>query len=67
MSLDELPQLWWQVAEDEADGYQYRTVVRVLGKNVETGPPAVSTTLTIETWMAWMTYMAWNAWMAWNA
>ena len=31
MLLDELP-----LAENEAGGYQYRTAVRVLGKNVET-------------------------------
>ena len=36
MSLDELPQDWWHIAENEAGGYQYRTVARVLGKNVET-------------------------------
>ena len=33
MSLDELPQDWWHIAENEAGGYQYRTVVRVLGKS----------------------------------
>ena len=36
MSLDKLAQDWWHIAENEAGGYQYRTVVRVLGKNVET-------------------------------
>ena len=36
MSLDELPQDWWLIADNEAGGYQYRSVVRVLGKNVET-------------------------------
>ena len=36
MLLDELPQDWWHIAENDAGGYQYRTVERVLGKNVET-------------------------------
>ena len=35
-SLDELPQDWFHVAENEPGGYQYRTVVRVLDKKVET-------------------------------
>ena len=34
MSLDELQQDCWHIAENEAGGYQYRTVVKVLGKNV---------------------------------
>ena len=36
MSLDELPQDWWHIAENEAGGYQYRTVAWAVGKNVET-------------------------------
>ena len=34
--MDELPQDWWHLAENEAGGYQYRTVVQVLDKKVET-------------------------------
>ena len=33
--LDELPGDWWSLAENEPGGYQYRTVVQVLGKRVE--------------------------------
>ena len=35
-SVDELPQDWWHLAENEADGHQYRTVVQVLDKKVKT-------------------------------
>ena len=35
-SVDELPADWWHLAENEAGGYQYRTVVQVLDKKVET-------------------------------
>ena len=35
-SVDELPTDWWHLAENEAGGYQYRTVVQVLDKKVET-------------------------------
>ena len=35
--MDELPQDWWHLAENEAGGHQYRTVnVQVLDKKVET-------------------------------
>ena len=34
--MDELPTDWWHLAENEAGGYQYRTVVQVLDKKVET-------------------------------
>ena len=34
-ALDELPGDWWSLAENEPGGYQYRTVVQVLGKRVE--------------------------------
>ena len=34
--MDELPTNWWHLAENEAGGYQYRTVVQVLDKKVET-------------------------------
>ena len=35
-SVDELPADWWHLAENEAGGYQYRTVVQVLDKKFET-------------------------------
>ena len=34
-ALDELPGDWWSLAENEPGGYQYRTVVQVLGRRVE--------------------------------
>ena len=34
-ALDELPGDWWPLAENEPGGYQYRTVVQVLGRRVE--------------------------------
>ena len=34
--MDELPTDWWHLAENEAGGYQYRAVVQVLDKKVET-------------------------------
>ena len=33
-SVDELPADWWHLAENEAGGYQYRTVVQVLDKKL---------------------------------
>ncbi|CAK9017668.1 Pro-Pol polyprotein, partial [Durusdinium trenchii] len=35
-SLDDLPKDWFHLAENEPGGYQYKTVVRVLDKKVET-------------------------------
>ncbi|CAJ1456426.1 unnamed protein product [Effrenium voratum] len=33
--LDDLPKDWWEVVQNESGGYQYRTVVKILGKQVE--------------------------------
>ena len=41
-ALDELPGNWWSLAENEPGGYQYRTVVQVLGKRVECMSPRSS-------------------------
>ncbi|CAK9039750.1 unnamed protein product [Durusdinium trenchii] len=34
--LDELPKDWWHVVPNEPGGYQYRTVVQILDKKVDT-------------------------------
>ena len=33
--LDDLPKDWWEIVQNESGGYQYRTVVKILGKQVE--------------------------------
>ena len=34
--LDQLPQDWWKVVQNEKGGYQYKTITKILGVGVET-------------------------------